>query len=163
MKDETLLTLAYFVSKKIYLKDSLVLIGSEIAMADNHTEFKEFENSLPGLAAFLKTNLINSLVFTNLHEYVHTQQKTTVAQNLLGQCVLEGVAELLVEKATGKYSNLPALNYGKLNKRRIEEVFSSTMFNASNGFWLYSNLENEFKVRDLGVTGIRYLNHISHF
>lgn len=130
--------------------DSLVLIGSEIAMADSNAETKEFESTNRGLATFLKTSPVNSLVFTNVHEYVHTQQKTTAAQNLLGQCVLEGVAEFLAEKATGKSSNLPALNYGKTNKMHVEEVFMSEMFNASNGFWLYSNLENEFKVRDLG-------------
>jgi hypothetical protein len=130
--------------------DSLVLIGSEIAMADSRAETKEFESTNPGLATFLNTSPINTLVFTNVHEYVHTQQKTTVANNLLGQCVLEGVAEFLAEKATGKSSNLPALNYGKTNKTHIEKIFISEMFNASNGFWLYSNLENEFKVRDLG-------------
>jgi hypothetical protein len=130
--------------------DSLVLIGSEIAMADSNAETKEFEITNPSLAKFLKTSPVNSLVFTNVHEYVHTQQKTTAAQNLLGQCVLEGVAEFLAEKATGKSSNLPALKYGKTNKIHVEEVFTSEMFNASNGFWLYSNLENEFKVRDLG-------------
>jgi hypothetical protein len=130
--------------------DSLVLIGSEIAMADSNAETKEFESTAPGLATFLKTNPVNSLVFTNVHEYVHTQQKTTAAKNLLGQCVLEGVAEFVAEKAIGKSSNLPALKYGKKNKMQVEEAFISEMFNASNGFWLYSNLENEFKTRDLG-------------
>lgn len=130
--------------------DSLVLIGSEIAMADGNVETKEFESEVPGLASYVRTSPVNSLVFTNVHEYVHTQQKTTIAENLLGQCILEGVAEFLAEQATGKTSTLPALTVGKMNKKRIEEVFSSAMFNRSNGFWLYSNSENEFKARDLG-------------
>ena len=130
--------------------DSLVLIGSEIAMADNNVNTTELESSMPGLAKYLKTNPVSSLVFTNVHEYVHTQQKTTLAQNLLGQCILEGVAEFVAEKATGIPSKLPALKIGKENKKRVEEVFKSTMFNESNGFWLYSDLENEFGVRDLG-------------
>ena len=130
--------------------DSLVLIGSEIAMADSNAYTQEFEADNPGLASYLKTSPVNSLVFTNVHEYVHTQQKTTVAQNLLGQCVLEGVAEFIAETATGKHSTLPALTYGKANKKPIAEIFGSQMFNASNGFWLYSNAENEFKIRDLG-------------
>jgi hypothetical protein len=130
--------------------DSLVLIGTEIAMADQHTDFKEFDDKQPGLARYLKTYPVDILVFTNIHEYVHTQQRTTVAPNLLGQCILEGVAEFIAEKATGKSSTAPALNYGKFNKLRIEEVFCGVMFNASNGFWLYSNVENEFNQRDLG-------------
>jgi len=130
--------------------DSLVLIGSEIAMADKTVNTKEFEISNPGLAKHLKTNPVHSLVFTNVHEYIHTQQKTTIAPNLLGQCILEGVAEFLAEKATGQSSGLPALKIGSINKDRVEEVFESVMFNSSNGFWLYSDLANEFNVRDLG-------------
>jgi hypothetical protein len=127
-----------------------VLIGSEIAMADARTITSELPSKFDHLKIYFKTDHNDVLVFTNVHEYVHTQQKTTIGDNLLAQCVLEGVAEFVAEKATGKYSKLPALKYGKMNKMHVEEVFISEMFNASNGFWLYSNLENEFKVRDLG-------------
>ena len=130
--------------------DSLVLIGSEIALADKNAYTQEFEADNPSLASYLKTSPFNSLVFTNVHEYIHTQQKTTIAQNLLGQCILEGVAEFIAEKATGKHSTLPALAYGDGNKKHVAEIFASQMFNTSNGFWLYSNAENEFKIRDLG-------------
>ena len=130
--------------------DSLVLIGSEIAMADKQTDVREFQTAMPGLFDYFKTNPIHTLVFTNVHEYVHTQQKTTQANNLLGQCVLEGVAEFLAEKAMGEPSTLPALSYGKTHRKRVQDVFSSVMFNESNGFWLYSNDENEFGIRDLG-------------
>lgn len=130
--------------------DSLVLIGSEISLADSNAYTREFETANPNLAKFIRTNPVNTLVFTNIHEYIHTQQKTTVAQNLLGQCLLEGVAEFIAEKATGKRSTLPALLYGKANKKRIAAAFASQMFNTSNGFWLYSDTDNEFKMRDLG-------------
>jgi hypothetical protein len=132
------------------ITDSLVLIGSEIAMADDKAYTKEFESANPNLASFLRTSPVNFLVFTNVHEYVHTQQKTTIAQSLLGQCLLEGVAEFIAEKATGKQSKLPALAYGKANKKRIAAIFGSQIFNTSNGYWLYSDSENEFKMRDLG-------------
>jgi hypothetical protein len=66
--------------------DSLVLIGSEIAMADSNAETKEFESTAPGLATFLKTNPVNSLVFTNVHEYVHTQQKPFGSVCFGGSC-----------------------------------------------------------------------------
>ena len=130
--------------------DSLVLIGSEIVLADKNAYTQEFEADNPSLASYLKTSPFNSLVFTNIHEYIHTQQKTTIAQNLLGQCILEGVADFIAEKATGKHSTLPALAYGDANKKHVAEIFASQMFNTSNGFWLYSNAENEFKIRDLG-------------
>lgn len=130
--------------------DSLVLIGSEISMADSNVYTREFETENPNLAVYLQTNPVNTLIFTNIHEYIHTQQKTTVAPNLLGQSIIEGVAEFVAEKATQKSSTLPALQYGTVNKKHVAAVFASQMFNASSGFWLYSNLDNEFKMRDLG-------------
>lgn len=130
--------------------DSLVLIGSEIAMADEHTETSEFAGTYPNFNTYFKTNPINSTVFTNVHEYVHTQQKTTIGNSLLAQSVLEGVAEFMAEKATGTASTLPALPYGREHNNRIRQVFEAQMFNTAYGFWLYSNAVNEFGFRDLG-------------
>jgi hypothetical protein len=130
--------------------DNKVLIGSEITMADEHTATDEFPEAIMHLKSHFKTNPINGLVFTNVHEYIHTQQKTTVASNLLGQCVLEGVAEFMAEKATGQLSTLPAKAYGKQHIQPIKQLFSQRLFNSDSGFWLYSNAKNEFGVRDLG-------------
>ncbi|WP_184467988.1 Ig-like domain-containing protein [Pedobacter sp. AK013] len=107
----------------------MVLIGSEIAMAQEH---------------------LDNLVFTNIHEYVHTQQKTNIGDNLLAQCVLEGVAEFVSEKVMAIPSTLPALAYGKAHNESIKQAFALQMFNTGNGFWLYSNAENQFGIRDLG-------------
>jgi hypothetical protein len=130
--------------------NDMVLIGSEIAMGDESTIASEFPPTFAGLKPYFKSNPINIIVFTNLHEYVHTQQKTTIGNNLLAQCVLEGVAEFMAEKATKQLSTLPALNYGRVNEEHIKKKFAMQMFNTFNGFWLYSNVENEFGIRDLG-------------
>jgi hypothetical protein len=131
------------------MKD-MVLIGSEIAMGDEHTVTSEFPPAFAGLKPYFKTNPINIIVFTNVHEYVHTQQKTTIGNNLLAQCVLEGVAEFMAEKTTGQLSTIPAFHYGKANADEIKKAFALQLFNTANGFWLYSNAENKFGVRDLG-------------
>ena len=81
---------------------------------------------------------------------MHTQQKTTIGNNLLAQSVLEGVAEFVAVKATLKQSETPAILYGKQNFKRVREVFSKQMFNSFSGFWLYSSSKNEFETRDLG-------------
>ena len=132
--------------------DSMILIGSEIAMADKNVITKEFPKTLSNLPPYFATNPIDNMGFSNVHEYVHTQQKTTIGDNLLAQCVLEGVAEFIAVKATGKKSTAPALTFGyeKGNFEKIRTRFETQMFNASNGFWLYENADNEFKVRDLG-------------
>jgi len=131
--------------------DGQVLIGSEVALTDKKTITSEFPKNLSHLRTFFDTDPINGVVFLNVHEYVHTQQKTTVANNLLGQCVLEGVAEFVAVTATGKPSETPAMDYGKQHFDRVREVFTKQMFfNSFTGFWLYSNADNEFKTRDLG-------------
>lgn len=135
----------------------MVLIGSEISMADQYTETKEFPGNYQHLKTHFKTNPIHDIGFLNVHEYVHTQQKTTEANNLLGQATLEGAAEFLAVKATGKPSTLPALAYAKTkdekgiaNEEKIRAAFSLQMFNPSTGFWLYTNESNQFGQRDLG-------------
>lgn len=127
-----------------------ILIGSELALADSATNTSEFPATLNHLKQFFKSNPIQSVVFGNVHEYVHTQQKSTVANSLLGQCLLEGVAEFLAVKATGQSSPTPAVAYGAANDDQIKAVFSEQMFHTNYGFWLYSNETNEFGMRDLG-------------
>jgi len=127
-----------------------VLIGSEIALGDEHTVTSEFPPAFAGLTPYFKSNPIKIVVFTNVHEYVHTQQKTTIGKNLLAQCVLEGVAEFVAEKATGQPTTLPALKYGNAHAEPIRNVFALQLFNPATGFWLYSNAANEFGIRDLG-------------
>jgi hypothetical protein len=107
-----------------------VLIGSEIIFGDE--------------------KLMNSLALTNVHEYVHTQQKTTLTNNLLAQSVMEGVAEFVSVKAMQIESTAPAINYGKNNESRVKNAFILQMFNLGNGFWLYSDAKNDFNTRDLG-------------
>lgn len=111
-------------------KDSNILIGSEIIFADEKN--------------------MNNLAFTNVHEYVHTQQKKNEIENLLGQSIMEGVAEFVTVKALDTPSYAPAIKFGKINERRIKNAFARQMFNPTYGFWLYSDAENEFKTRDLG-------------
>lgn len=108
---------------------NMVLIGSEIAMAEEH---------------------LDNLVFTNIHEYIHTQQKSTVCDNLLGQSVMEGVAEYLTEKTMVTTSTLPAIAYGRQNADEVKQVFAQQMFNIDYGYWLYSDAQNSFGLRDMG-------------
>jgi uncharacterized protein YjaZ len=111
-------------------KDNMVLIGSEIAFTDEN---------------------IKQMVFTNVHEYVHTQEKTTDANTILGQSVLEGVAEYLAVKATGQPSSAPAIAYGYAHNDQVREVFAHQLFNNTYGIWMYNSMENEFNnTRDLG-------------
>lgn len=127
-----------------------VLIGAEISMADDKTNTEELKKDFPHLVSFFKTRPIDGLIFTNVHEYVHTQQKTTIGNTLLTQVVLEGVAELLAEKALKTSSPNPQIAFGKANNAKIRAAFEKEMFSSSVANWLYNSPNNEFKMRDLG-------------
>ncbi len=130
--------------------NGMVLIGSEIALADTGTITTEFPPGMSHLKPYFETNPIQSVALGNTHEYVHTQQKTTIGNNLLAQSVLEGVAEFVAILATGKVSTTPAVIEGVKSVDQIRDSFSKQLFNTYNGYWLYSNVENPFHLRDLG-------------
>ncbi|MBX2875985.1 MAG: hypothetical protein KTR30_27945, partial [Saprospiraceae bacterium] len=72
--------------------DSLVLIGSELALADASAVTEELPSSFGYLRAYFDSNPIEDVVFLNVHEYVHTQQTTHGGYDLLSQCLFEGIA-----------------------------------------------------------------------
>lgn len=130
-------------------RDSLVLIGSELAMADNNTDISEFEGrTKEWLENFFSTNPINGLVLLNVHEYVHTQQ-SSIPNKLLYQVVYEGIAEFVSVKAMGVPSNTRAIEFGKKNLA-VKQKFEQEMFYERTYEWMWSNEPNEFDIRDLG-------------
>lgn len=130
--------------------DSLVLIGSEISLADSTVETDEFPENLSHLKPHFATNPNKHLVFLNVHEYVHTQQNPRVF-NILSLTLYEGVAEFIASKALDKASPNPQIEFGKENAKRIREVYETEMFYPNNRYkWLDGNAPNEFGMRDLG-------------
>lgn len=131
--------------------ENKVLIGSEIALADNKVNASELENDFPHLLTYFKTNdPKKSLVFGNIHEYVHTQQDTTIANSLLSKTIIEGVAEFVAEKALNISSPNEALIYGKINDKKIKDAFVKELFTEFEIMWFWSNSNNQFKIGDLG-------------
>ncbi|MCB0583364.1 MAG: hypothetical protein KDD10_29060 [Phaeodactylibacter sp.] len=129
--------------------DNLVLIGSELALADEGTATEEFQENMQGLRTFFDSNPIEDVVLLNVHEYVHTQQKPMV-HNLLSQSLYEGVAEFVSVTAMGVPSAAPAIEYGKSNDA-VRAKFEQEMFYGNNRHeWLWSSAPNDFGVRDLG-------------
>jgi len=131
--------------------DSAVLIGSELAMADKETLTEEFPaRTKRFLDNYFSSDPISNIVFLNIHEYVHTQQKTAWGANLLIQSLREGIAEFVAVKASGGKSYTPAIAYGKRNNQMVRSRFEREMFNQYYRYWLWSSMDNAFKQRDLG-------------
>lgn len=131
-------------------RDSLVLIGSELALGDSNTNIDELGENLQHLKSFFEGNPKENLVFLNTHEYVHTQQKTTIGNSLLAQTLIEGVAEFVAEKALGVPSPNPQLSYGEENEAEIKRTFSKEMTSPLVSNWFRNTDDNEFGIRDLG-------------
>lgn len=131
--------------------DSLVLIGSEMAMTDKNTVTTEFpERQGNALRTFFDSEPINDIVLLNVHEYVHTQQKPIV-HNILSKVIYEGVAEFVSTLALNTPSSTPAVAYGKRNPEKVRAIFEQEMFYPNNERkWLYSNAPNAFGIRDMG-------------
>ena len=129
-----------------------VLIGSEAALADKDVDISEMPaNSQP--KAYFPTNPINSFASLTAHEYVHTQQKSTIGNNLLTQVVMEGVAEFVSNLSLNKKSAVPAMAYGYVHEAEIKNLFVKEMFTplvntASN--WIWNSSNNRFGIADLG-------------
>ena len=129
--------------------DSLVLIGSEPAMADNKTDISEFEGQTKEwLKTYFGANPIDGLVLLNIHEYVHTQQNP-IPNNILHQVLYEGVAEFVSVKVMERPSDAPAIEFGKANIE-VKLAFEKEMFYERTYDWMWSNSPNKFNVRDLG-------------
>ena len=128
-----------------------VLIGSEIALADQTTVTKEFPPEMAeSRRRYFATNPIRDVVLLNVHEYVHTQQKPLV-QNLLSQALYEGVAEFVSVTATGQPSALPAVAFGQAHAAAVLARFEYDLFRVNKTpHWLWSDSPNTFQVRDLG-------------
>lgn len=130
-------------------RDSLVLIGSELAMADSTIDISEFEGRTQDwLKGYFAGNPIEEIVLLNIHEYVHTQQNP-IPNNLLHQVLYEGVAEFVSVLAMGVPSGSPAIDFGK-NNPAVKEKFEAEMFYERTYEWMWSNAPNEFNTRDLG-------------
>jgi hypothetical protein len=128
----------------------MVLIGAEIALADETVDVSELPDTLRArLGTFFKTRPIDHNAQNNVHEYVHTQQKEA-ADMLLARVVYEGVADFTAHLVTGHTPPIEAYVYGPAHADEIRGRFKADMASASTRDWLYNSASNAFGVSDLG-------------
>lgn len=130
--------------------DGMLLIGSEVALADKTTVTTEFDQTYPHLKGYFDTEPIKDVVFLNIHEYIHTQQKETIGNSLLSQTLMEGVAEFLAEIALNQKSPNPPIEFGLKNEEKIKTAFEKEMFSPNIYNWIMNDADNQFGMRDLG-------------
>ena len=124
-------------------KANMVLIGSEIAAANQTTYASELTSWLQSV--FKNQNGIINVV---AHEIVHTQQASTKAGNLLGNCIIEGAADFITEILIQKKVLAPYIIYGFANEEQIWGKFAKEMYGTDLKSWLYNG--NQIANADLG-------------
>ena len=119
-------------------KDSMVLIGAELATGDEQTDISELP---PATQTWLSISFnrrpLDHIVLTNTHEYVHTQEKEP-ADNLLAQCIYEGACDFVAELVIGKTPDLPVYTYGPAHIDSLKAQFKVEMFGPMGRHWLYN-------------------------
>lgn len=135
------------------VRNGNLLIGTESALADKDVDLSDIAKAYPQLPVYFSGNPINNFSTLMAHEYVHTQQKSTVGNDLLTQVVMEGLAEFVSCLALNTKSTVPAMAYGKAHADEVRDLFSQEMFtpfinNASN--WIWNTPDNRFGVGDMG-------------
>jgi hypothetical protein len=129
-------------------KDSMILVGSEIATGGPETDVSEpdakwlgkiFQNQHPG-----------NIVPLNIHEYVHTQQRGNEPNLLLGKCLQEGSADFITELVMDKPMRTDYIIYGLAHEPELKKEFVGDMFSeATEPRWLY----NGRKTKDMADLG----------
>lgn len=127
-------------------KDSLVLIGTEIATGNSGTDVSEFPDKR--LENFFKNQKKDNIIPFAIHEYVHTQQNTE-GHTLLGQSIYEGVCDFVTELVLDHKLGHAYLEYGRENEDKLKRKFKKVMWGTDWDDWLYNG--NDAKtVGDLG-------------
>lgn len=127
-------------------KDSVVLVGTEIATGNKNTDVSEFPDKR--LETFFKNQEANNIVPFTIHEYVHTQQKRE-GNVLLGQAIAEGACDFIAEVVLETKLQHAYLTYGRKNEQRLKAQFKEEMFSEDFTNWLYNGTTTE-TVGDLG-------------
>ncbi|KAB7530405.1 hypothetical protein F8C76_02540 [Flagellimonas olearia] len=128
------------------VKDSIVMIGSEIATGNAATNVSEFPDKR--LETFFKTQKEDYIVPIAIHEYVHTQQKSE-GKILLGQALCEGACDFITELVLETDLQNAYILYGKKHEKQLKEQFKEEMYSEDFSNWLYNGATTE-TVGDLG-------------
>ncbi|MBV8252377.1 MAG: hypothetical protein JO154_07190 [Chitinophaga sp.] len=128
------------------VKDSISLIGTELATGNKYTDVSEFPDNR--LASFFKNQESDNILLVAVHEYVHTQQKAE-GKILLGQCLDEGACDFVAEQVLKTTLTNSYLVYGRSHEDTLKTQFKKEMMGTDFSNWLYNGAVSK-TMGDLG-------------
>jgi len=117
------------------VKDNMVLVGAEIATGDSSIDMSEFKTDW--LKKVFAKQSLDNLVYLNIHEYIHTQQKGS-GNRVLNQCISEGACDFIAELALKKELQTQYITYGRRHQSEIKDQFKKEMLTENIANWLYN-------------------------
>lgn len=126
--------------------DNMVLVGAEIATGTPDVDMSEFKRDW--LKKVFAKQSLDNIVYLNIHEYVHTQQKGGKTR-VLNHSIKEGACDFIAELALQKPIETQYLSYGREHKKEIKELFKKEMLTKNFSNWLY-NGSKKGESADLG-------------
>jgi hypothetical protein len=130
--------------------NKMILIGCEIATGTVNTDVSDLpQNTGKWLGSVFKEQDLNNIVPLNIHEYIHTQQKSGEPSALLGLAIREGSCDFITELVMEKPMMNNYIQYGRAHDNELKEEFKKEMFTNSSANWLYNGSKSS-TVGDLG-------------
>lgn len=117
------------------IKDNMVLVGAEIATGNSSTNVSEFEDDW--LKKVFAKQSLDNLVYLNIHEYIHTQQKGSGIR-VLNLCIAEGACDFIAELVLQKELQTQYITYGRTHQHEIKNQFKKEMLLKDISNWLYN-------------------------
>jgi hypothetical protein len=117
------------------VKDNMVLVGAEIATGDSSIDMSEFKDDW--LKKVFAKQSLDNLVYLNIHEYIHTQQKGS-GNRVLNQCIAEGACDFIAELVLQKELQTQYITYGRNHQDEIKNQFKKEMLSEDISNWLYN-------------------------
>jgi len=126
------------------LTDRGLLIGLDMLGRDTGVVFPE--------GSWLDRELKSADFFEVIvaHEMVHYQQNQRDQPSVLAKCLVEGIADFVSERLTGRTINQTAQDYGRAHEVEIWQRFQQEMLGRDTGNWLYRRPRVEGWPQDLG-------------
>ncbi len=117
-------------------KNDMVLVGCELATGTVQTDVSEFRDNWR--KDMFSKQSVDDIVYLNIHEYIHTQQKTGGVNRVLNQSIREGASDFISELILQEPINTEYLTYGMEHADSISELFKQEMFSEKLSNWLYN-------------------------
>lgn len=125
------------------ISSNYLLIGSELATSNHHTDLSEFGlnpiTKILGTSDTVKERIQKMVA----HEYIHTQQPPRMNRNstecvLLFEILQEGMCDFIGQLISGGHINQPLHEYGNRYEETLWQDLKSEMCNSSTKNWLYN-------------------------